>query len=184
MLVSDCCVSDISDVLESKEQTNKTHPHNHHHVIEKYQKVWLIFCIQSQLSIIVRHISSRRLIGHIPHILIQIQNRLHLRHNPNIHIQNIDQIKVYNHSYDQSSPELNDDSTLSGVSPDSKLHRVVWNVLDVFTSEESSGGFLVDDAVVPVEEEVVVGRGGEDKVVSGVRTSPDFEDDVFCESAF
>jgi hypothetical protein len=58
---------------------------------------------------------------------------------------------------------------------------VVLDFTNVFAFHQTTRLLFIYDAVVVLEEQVKVGRGGEDGITSGVRASPDFLDDIFGE---
>ena len=85
MFLSNCCVSNVTNVLEPKEQTHKAHPRYHHHDIKENQKVRLVIFLQSHDLSIVCFISIGP-IGLRQYILFEIKNSLNLGHHINISV--------------------------------------------------------------------------------------------------
>ena len=87
-------------------------------------------------------------------------------------------------SYNQSGKELNYNSALARISPHRELHRVILNMLDILAGPESPFVFVVGDAVVVLEQEIVIRRCSKNTIISRVRTSPYFLDYIFSKLTF
>lgn len=183
MFLGDGCVGDVSDVLEAEEETDETHPDDHHHEVEENVEVWLVRLVEVLNGRIICFVLSRT-IGLLLNLLFKVKNRLNFRYNINISVQNLEQVPVDDHCDYERGPKLNDNSTFTGVPPNSELHRVILDVFDVLSRKESSSILLIDDAVVPVKQEIEVGGSRKDQIIRGIRTSPDFKHDILRKSRF
>ena len=115
-------------------------------------------------------------------LLFKVQNCLNFCNNIHICFKYVDQVMMNNHRNYKSGYEFNYNSTFPRIPPNSKLHRMILNVLNVLPSEESSSVLLINNAIVPVKQEIVIRRGRKDQIIRSVWTSPDFKHNILRKS--
>ena len=85
VFLGDGRVGDVSDVLEAEEETDETHPDNHHHQVEENVEVWLVGLVEVLDGCIICFVLYRA-IGLLLNLLFEVKNSLNFGHNINISV--------------------------------------------------------------------------------------------------